>query len=338
MRRSYSLNPGVFPAVALSLMAFGLVPGSAAGISQSGPSAFTPGVPAAQPAPFPIPWGAYGHAMTTRGAHQHLPSTMPAFFRRAGAQLEYLGPEPDRWRSRDLNEMDDAWEFDHYTDLENVPPGALDARDRFEFIEALFAAGIERPQQTVGFLPWRMLEVYQRLLTGFAAWRNMPAGQEKAFVEARILNDAGILGHYAADASQPHHTTIHFNGWAEGAPNPGGFTMDRGFHSRFESAFVEAHITFEDVEPRLPRAPRVLENPRAAIWEHVKASNDQIERMYGLEKTHGFNPGGVPHPEAKEFVAQRLASGAEMLLSLWWTAWVESEELAAQRRNREPGS
>ena len=38
--------------------------------------------------------------------------------------------------------MDDAWEFDHYIDLENVPEGALDAADRYEFIAALYAAGI----------------------------------------------------------------------------------------------------------------------------------------------------------------------------------------------------
>jgi hypothetical protein len=75
---------------------------------------------------------------------------MPRFFRKARNQLVYLSPEPDRWRSRELKEMDDAWEFDHYIDLENVPSGALNAPDRFEFLQALFEAGIVRPQQTVG--------------------------------------------------------------------------------------------------------------------------------------------------------------------------------------------
>jgi len=242
---------------------------------------------------------------------------MPSFFRAAGAQLEYLGPEPDRWRSRNLKEMDDAWEFDHYIDLENVPEGALDASDRYTFIAALYAAGIQRPQQSVGFLPWRILELYQRLQTEFAIWRNMEDDPDRPFVEARILNDAGILGHYVADAAQPHHTTIHFNGWAEGAPNPRGFTTDRDFHSRFESAFVEAHIHFQDVDAEMAPDPHPVENPREAVWEHVRASNRTVEEQYELESAYGFDPEAPAHPLAREFVIQRLVAGAEMLRALW---------------------
>jgi hypothetical protein len=259
---------------------------------------------------------------------------MPEFFMEAGPQLAYLGPEPDRWRSRDLKAMDDAWEFDHYIDLENVPPGALDASDRYEFIAALYAAGIERPQQFVGFLPWRILELYQRLETELAIWRNTPAGPQRAYVEARVLNDAGILGHYVADAAQPHHTTIHFNGWAEGVPNPRGFTTDRDFHARFESAFVRAHVVFGDVDALMTEVPAPISDARAAIWDHVRASNTTVERQYELELLYGFDPDVPPHPEVKNFVTHRLAAGAEMLRALWWSAWLESEGLAADRRTQ----
>ncbi|MGD8361700.1 MAG: hypothetical protein PVJ04_09735 [Gemmatimonadota bacterium] len=282
--------------------------------------------------PLPLPWGAEGHHIVTRAAVSHLPAEMPAFFRSAGHQLEYLGPEPDRWRSRELKEMDDAWEFDHYIDLENVPQGALEASDRYEFIAALYAAGIHRPQQYVGFLPWRILEMYQRLLTEFAIWRNLEGDPQRPFVEARILNDAGILGHYAADATQPHHTTIHFNGWAEGAPNPRGFTTARDFHARFESAFVEAHVSFQDVDLLMASSPMAIEDPRRAVWSEVRTSNATVERMYELELEHGFDPEASPDPAVTDFVVQRLVAGAEMLRGLWWSAWTESEGLAARRR------
>ena len=281
---------------------------------------------------FPLPWGAEGHHIITRTALSHLPAEMPAFFRSAGEQLEYLGPEPDRWRSRELKEMDDAWEFDHYIDLENVPVGALHASDRYEFIAALYAAGIRRPQQFVGFLPWRTLEVYQRLLTEFAIWRNLQGDPRQPFVEARILNDAGILGHYAADAAQPHHTTIHFNGWAEGAPNPRGFTTARDFHARFESDFVRAHVTFRDVDALMTRAPMTVEDVRELIWSHVRASHAAVEQMYELELEHGFDPEAPPNPAVTEFVVRRLVEGAQLLRALWWSAWTKSEDLAAQRR------
>ena len=189
------------------------------------------GIANAKAAPFR--WGSDGHRMATQAAHGILPESMPTFFREAEAQLEYLSPEPDRWRTGDFTEMDEAWKYDHYIDVENVPRGALNASDRFEFITALFEAGIERPQQNVGFLPFRILEMQQRLTSGFARWRLSSAGSERDWIEARILNDAGIISHYVVDAAQPHHTTIHFNGWADGAPNPMGFTTDVDFHSRF---------------------------------------------------------------------------------------------------------
>jgi hypothetical protein len=259
---------------------------------------------------------------------------MPSFFTEAADQLIYLNPEPDRWRSGDIREMDEAWKYDHYVDLENVPAGGMEARDRFEFIGALYRAGIENPQQTVGFLPFRLLEMVQRLTTEFAIWRNMEDGPERVFVEARILNDAGILGHYATDASNPHHTTIHFNGWAEGVPNPEGYTTSRDFHSRFESGFVGAHLTEADVGPRLTSSATAFVNPREAIWEHVRRTNRSVEELYRLEMEHGFDPYSPPHPAEREFVATRLAAGAEMLRDLWWSAWVNSQDLAAQRRAR----
>lgn len=278
--------------------------------------------------PSPVRWGADGHRMATRAAHGILPAEMPLFFREARAQLEYLSPEPDRWRNGDLKEMDEAWKYDHYIDLENVPPGALLASDRFEFMAALFEAGIERPQQNVGFLPFRILELYQRLATGFAHWRLSSPGPDRDWIQARILNDAGILSHYTVDAAQPHHTTIHFNGWADGSPNPEGFTTDRNFHSRFESGFVRAHLSFEDLPPRMRRSPSRLMDVRAAIWEHVRSSNATVERLYELEKTHGFEGNAPPHPDTREFALERLTAGAEMLAAIWWTAWLESGSIA----------
>jgi len=287
--------------------------------------------------PAAVRWGSDGHRMAARAAHGILPAEMPAFFREAGSQLEYLSPEPDRWRNGDLTEMDEAWKYDHYIDLENVPSGAMDASDRFEFITELFEAGIDRPQQNVGFLPFRILEMYQRLATGFAHWRLAQAGSDRDWIEARILNDAGILSHYVVDAAQPHHTTIHFNGWAEGVPNPKGFTSDRGFHSRFESGFVRTHLAYEDLPPLMPRGPRELDDVRKTVWDHVASSNATVERLYELEKEHGFEADEPHHPETREFALERLAAGAELLSAIWWTAWRESDAIAAGFREQRCG-
>ena len=78
----------------------------------------------------PLPWGFLGHEMAAHAAVLALPASMPDFFRSAGEQLVYLDPEPDRWRNFSMREMDQAFSYDHYIDMENVPTGALDAPDR----------------------------------------------------------------------------------------------------------------------------------------------------------------------------------------------------------------
>ena len=110
----------------------------------------------------PPPWGAHGHGISTRAAVLHLPAGMPGFFSNAGAQLEYLGPEPDRWRSRSMKEMDDAWEFDHYIDLENVPGGML--ADRFRPAPMILAGWLLYAAVYAGFAaavaPWQIWALF----------------------------------------------------------------------------------------------------------------------------------------------------------------------------------
>jgi hypothetical protein len=270
-------------------------------------------------------WGAAGHAMIGAAAVAGLPSTMPAFFMSAADQLSWLNPEPDRWRSSDLVLMDEAFKYDHYIDLENVPAGALDAPDRWEYLEALYASGLDEPEQSAGFLPWRILELQERLTTGFARWRVAGSERERRWIEQRILNDAGVLGHYVADASQPHHTTIHYNGWAEGAPNPRRYTTERDFHGRFESGFVEAHVAPAEVMRAVPDGVEPIGDVRRAVMDYIRETHDRVVPLYELEKQYGFSPDEAPAAAEERFTVDRLARAASMLRSLWYTAWIDSQ-------------
>ena len=270
-------------------------------------------------------WGAKGHEMAARTAASGLPSDMPEFFLESDAQLTYLNPEPDRWRNRDRRVMDQAFSYDHYTDWENVPEGALDAPDRWEFLALLYDAGLDKPERDAGFLVFHMIELYQRLVTQWELWTRAE-GEERRFIEQRILNDAGTLGHYVTDAAQPHHTTIHFNGWnasgSQQVPNPEGFTEQRDFHGRFETAFVGANVSQRDVDAAL-RPLRDVEDARAYIIEHFMESHGQVERLNRLEKEHGFDTFERPHPDEVRFASERLGAGASALRDLWVAAWRE---------------
>jgi hypothetical protein len=279
-------------------------------------------VGAASPSPL-VPWGANGHEMAARAAVASLPSAVPAFFRAAGDQLAYLNPEPDRWRVTGRDEMSRAWAPDHYINFENVTAEALEEPDRYAYLAALREAGTARPE-SAGLLPFAILERYQRLVLEWELWRREDDPDRRAWIEGRIIQDAGILGHFVADGSQPLHTTIHFNGWAEGRPNPAGFTDDRTLHARFETAFLDAHVHLADVRRRL-REPRSLAGEvRPAVVDYLRGTLGQVEALYVLERDTGFAPSGPGSPEAVSFAADRLAAGAQMLADLWLSAWEES--------------
>lgn len=275
-------------------------------------------------APVSFDWGAAGHRAAARAAVTNLPAEMPEFFRAAADQLVYLNPEPDRWRDRESAAMDEAWKYDHYIDFEVVPPTALQAPDRFSYLQELNrTTQLERPARDAGLLPYRIIEVYERLVSGMRRWRAATDDAERTWIEQRIINDAGILGHYVTDGSNPQHTSVHHNGWNASYPNPRGYTTDRSFHSRFESRFVEATVSPDDLIPRIAAEPRRVEKVRDDVLAYLRASHSQLDRLYQLEQQEPFSAENTS-PAHREFTIQRLVAGAEMLRAMWWSAWLES--------------
>ena len=275
-------------------------------------------------------WGEAGHRMVGAAATDALPEQMPAFFRRAGARLAYLNPEPDRWRDRGERSLDQALEGatapDHFIDLEMIPAerraNALRAISRYRFADSLRALNLD--PSDVGVLPFRIVEMTQQLRVDFRNWRAAKDDSTRRWIEQRILDDAGVLGHYVADGSNPAHTTIHYNGWS--GANPNGYATDRQFHGRFESGFVGAQITPADVRAAVARAaaaPQAFPDVRAATLAYLDRSNALVEPMYRLDKASKFDS-TTTSADNKRFVADRLAAGAVMLRDLWWTAWVTS--------------
>jgi hypothetical protein len=272
-------------------------------------------------------WGESGHKLIGLAAAQALPADMPAFFRQAAAQLSYLNPEPDRWRDRSERDKDPALDGatapDHFIDLEMIPgdrlAGALAAPNRFAYADTLQRLGLAAPK--VGLLPWRIVEMAQTLRLEFRFWRAASDDATRRAIEARIINDAGILGHYVADGSNPMHVSIQYNGW-QGA-NPNGYATDKRMHARFESAYVDAQMRIGDITPLIDPQPRAVTNIRAATIAYLHESNAQLERLYQVDKAAAFGA-ETTAPENRKFTAERLAAGARMLRDLWYSAYVSS--------------
>jgi hypothetical protein len=295
-------------------------------------------------------WGVDGHRMINRLAAQYLPADVPAFLRNGNAldTLEYLGPEPDRWRNRAESELSQAQAPDHFIDLEyaglaEVPcspslPGCnpdrkMLPRERYTFIRALAAAQAAHPNlpltpERVGMQPWQVEEVWQRLKVDFREYRKLrAANQNTAPVQTAILFDAGWLGHYVADGSMPLHTSVQYNGWI--GPNPNRYTTDQKIHSRFESVYVGANIKASDVAPLVAASqPQVFSDEWTSYLDYLHHTHTLVEKTYQLDKSGGFN--GVGTPEAKAFTEERLAAGAIELRNLINSAWAHSADPVAE--------
>ena len=270
-----------------------------------------------------VRWGLHGHEIGGRAAATDLPVAMPAFFRDAAEQLAYLNPEPDRWRGDGFRELNEAKRYDHYIDFELIPDSVLALPDRFHYLMGLQNEGLAQPARDAGLLPFRIVEMYQSLVVQWRLWRAETDPARRRWMQERIINDAGIMGHYVLDGSNPHHTSVHHDGWRADYANPRGFTTERGFHSRFESQFVSAHVRTEDLLPHMNRTPRRLDDVREEVMAHLLRSHSRLERLYELDQVEVFGreTRGAAH---REFAVERLVAGANMLRDLWWSAWLES--------------
>jgi hypothetical protein len=292
-------------------------------------------------------WGAVGHKMINRLAAAALPADVPAFLRNGGAldTMDYLGPEPDRWKNHAEEDLSVTQSPDHFIDMEwaelvMVPCAADGAagcpangkdlpHKRYDFIRAVEKAAAAHPDlsltaEKIGFQPWQVEEVYERLKVGLREYRKLvAANQNTKPAETAILFYAAWLGHYVADGSQPLHDTIQYNGWT--GPNPNGYTTDHKIHAQFETMFVMAAAKPADIAPLVAAAkPKVLNDEWADYLEYLRHSNSLVEKTYQLEKAGGFNETGTP--ESVAFLDERLAAGAIELRDMIYTAWIKSAD------------
>lgn len=273
-------------------------------------------------------WWENGHFYTGRAAAEALPMQMPQFFRQSVDRLSYLNYEPDRWKNSAERSADQALygasSPEHYINFEKVPPNLLKLTNRFDFLAAI---GRREPNGSgVGVLPYRILELFQTLRVDFRLWNEATDAGTKAWIEQRIIDDAGILGHYVADGANPLHTTVHHNGWV-GRNNPRKFTTDDKLHGRFEGRFVDGRVKMEDVRPLVTREPTVIAQPREAILQFLRDSYALVDDVYVLENQEKFSE-TTASPAHKAFVAARIAAGATFLRDLWWTAYTTSSQPA----------
>lgn len=278
-------------------------------------------------------WGSTGHTDINMVAAEKIPASMPKFLRSKSAaqKIAYLGPEPDRWRGDDSAALNNAQAPDHFIDLERIDRLGPLPVGRYDFYKLLYAKRAATPAgnhpddylpERVGLQPYITMEVFERLEIALRNYREMKEKKQKTdVIEGNIIFYMGWLGHYVADGSQPLHTTVNYDGWVEA--NPNGYTTQHGIHSEFESGFVDRTTKPSSFEG-LVNAPQRVTDPFPDYMKYLDASHALVSQVYELEKAKAYE--GTGSPAAVQFLDQRLAAGSQMLVDLWYTAWLKSGE------------
>ena len=289
-------------------------------------------------------WGNTGHRLIGVAAVRALPDELPTFLRTPGAAAEVgeLSREPDRTkgggqphdRERDTAHFVDMDDQGRIMDERGMSIDAL-PRLKSEYDAALTTAGLD--VDDAGYLPYAIMDGYQQLVRDFATWRVLNAAEaretdpgkrawyreDRLRREALILRDMGYLGHYVGDGSQPHHTTIHYNGWSRDVPNPEGYTTSRQTHGLFEGAFTARVARLDAVEAAMTAPQLDGFDLRARVPAYLKATLAQVLPFYQLEKAGGFAEGDA---RGAGFTIERLAAGASELRDLYVLAWRDSAD------------
>ncbi len=289
-----------------------------------------------------LAWGAVGHVMISRLGAQAFPASLPAFVRSQAAvdEIALLGPEPDRLKGAGET-FDDDLSPAHYLDLGDdgriggaVALASLPSSQR-EYDADLRTAGSD--EFRTGYLPYAIIDGWQRIAKDFAIWRVDRVGEtragtatlrtafaaDRALQEMLTIRDIGVWSHFVADGSQPLHVTVHFNGWGE-YPNPNGYSTEKTVHAFFETTFVGAHATAADVSADI-RPLRPSNDPIAALVEnYLRTTSSYVVPLYQIEKANGF---AQATPAAIAFTDARIADGAAEMRDLVTDAWNASGNL-----------
>lgn len=295
-------------------------------------------VAVAAPAVTVTAWGNTGHRLIGVAAMRALPDDLPGFLRTPGAVADVgeLAREPDRWkgagqphdRERDTAHFVDMDDQGRVMDQRGMTLAEL-SRLKSEYDAALAKAGLD--VNDAGWLPYAMMDAWQNLERDFAYWRVLTAAEaretdlerqawyraDRLRREALILRDIGVMGHYVGDGSQPHHTSIHYNGWGD-YPNPEGFTNSRRTHAVFEGEFTSRVARLDAVEAAMPTANLDGFDVRARTTAYLTATLGTVVPFYRLEKAGAF---AEADPRGGAFVTERLAAGAAELRDWITAAW-----------------
>jgi hypothetical protein len=211
----------------------------------------TPGVASA--------WGIEVHKYVMARAIPLLPKEIRPYFEKYQASIVEHAGDPDLWRTVGWMEEPPR----HFVDMDAYGPSPFPELPH-DYDEAVKRYGLEFVQKN-GTLPWRVDEIYRKLIEAFT--------QKAPYSRENIRLFSSVLAHYTADAHQPFHAALNYDGQLTG---------QWGIHSRFESELFER---FRSKLHLSPAPPVEISNPRDFIFSALAASFALVQPILDADKT-----------------------------------------------------
>jgi hypothetical protein len=301
-------------------------------------------------------WDYEVHRFINQLALVSLPTNFPSFVHlpQGEERIAFLGGEPDRWRNTPDMHFRHCNGPDHFLDVEDLPLHGLTPEKltpfRYEYVAQLaqgrliYASNFanvdlsrdqDRTRLLPGFLPWTIAEYYSKLKSAFSYLKELEAAgtvDERENARQNIVYLMGTMGHFVGDATQPLHTTRHYNGWV--GPNPRGYSTSRTFHAWIDAGFLRAvGVSTNELRARVktatapwPDGPTPNVNCFPEILSYVLEQSRLVEPLYQMEQAKQFTPGSSKAGEGRDFLGAQLVRGGQMLGNLWLAAWREAPE------------
>jgi hypothetical protein len=251
-------------------------------------------------------WDARTHMLIARLAVDALPDTpLKHLLAAHEADLQEDAVAPDEsLRAR----YGKAEAIRHYIDLENF--GADPFAELKPDIAAMELQYGASTLQRSGTLPWTIEAMAQGVQQ---AWRSGDCAQ--------VVLLSGYLAHYTGDATQPLHTTIHFD----------GYQQDRGMHARFEGAVDRSVGEVEQLARPQVHLEKIDSVWSAAISE-IKQGNPLVGGVIEADRATRAETGEKRGPDFDRalmrremtMVAQQVAEAASVLASIWLYEWKQA--------------
>jgi Zinc dependent phospholipase C len=247
-------------------------------------------------------WDSATHRAIARLAVNALPpSPLRSILSRNEAALETHSVEPDSVLKKKFGK---AEERRHYINIEwfgSDPWSALNPD-----IQTMRGHFGDRMLERTGILPWTIEAIGDQLEE---AWHRGDC--------ETMLRLSGYLAHYVGDASQPLHSTIHYDGYAR----------DRGIHARIELAVDHS---LGELTPMAAREVHVddLNDVWAPVIAEIRDANALVGKVIHDDRAarEDGDYGGRDYQRAvmredASMYARQIARAASVLASLWLYEW-----------------